>query len=372
MKKHFVPIADMLLKRKMVLVLGPGGVGKTTCSLAMALAAAKKNKKVAILSIDPAKRLADACGIPLSGELRELPWPEDLEASERGQVFAAMIDQKAIFDFMVRKYSPTEELCNKILKNRLYEAASGKLIGSLEYMAIAKLNELYQSNEYDLIILDTPPDIHAFDFLEKPNVLANFSNYKVMNWLIKPFHFAEKIGIRKILGKSEKLMGGLSSIAGVSALRDISEFLVIMQNVVEGFQVAGEEIASALRDENTGFYVVCNQELPRLSVADALLSELFEGRFSVDGVIFNKVWPTVFQGEKIAKRKEFEKTPTLFKNFIVSVAENLNHQDSYMSEWQKKYSSSIKYWAIEKVLYSIHDFSTLITFSNNFKYLKKK
>src|SRR5690606_14876926 len=132
---------------------------KTSTSVLFALRLASMGRRVALLSIDPAKRLADALGMTLGHELRRLDLP--LPASCGGSIGAAMLDQKAMFDHMVRKHAPTPKIAEKILANRLYLAAATNLTGPLEYMALAKLQELAEHSDYDCVVLDTPPDTHA-------------------------------------------------------------------------------------------------------------------------------------------------------------------------------------------------------------------
>lgn len=247
-------VAQLIAKSRVLVLLGAGGVGKTTTSVALALAAAQSGRRVALLSIDPAKRLAAALGMPLSGTPRPLTLPA--AGAFKGSLAAAMLDQKEVFDAMVRRHAPSAGVANRILAHPAYRAASTKLSGPLEYMALAKLQDLANDSNYDLVVLDTPPDDHALDFLARPNILAGFADNKVMNWLVKPFLFAGKLGLGRLLNAGEKLMGGIAKVTGVTSLHSFADFLVLIQEVIEGFHQAGEKTAGLLRLTSTNFVIV--------------------------------------------------------------------------------------------------------------------
>jgi anion-transporting ArsA/GET3 family ATPase len=242
----------LIATRRVLVLLGAGGVGKTTSAIALALAAAQAGRRVALLSIDPARRLAAALGIELSGTLKRLALPADVT----GSVHAAMLDQKAVFDAMVRKHAPSADVAAKILAHPVYLAVSSSLSGPLEYMALAKLRELAEDPAYDLVVLDTPPDTHALDFLARPDVLANFADNRVMSWLVKPFALAGRFGLAKVLGASERLMGGVAKITGMSTLHSLAEFLMLVQEVIDGFHRASEQVLAVLRGKDTAFVLV--------------------------------------------------------------------------------------------------------------------
>lgn len=297
-------LTDLLASKKIVVLLGAGGVGKTTTSIATALLAAQNGRRVALLSIDPAKRLAAALGIPLGNQLRRIEFPPELGV--KGTVDAAMLDQKAVFDGMVRRYSPSDDVYNRILAHPVYRAASTNLSGPLEYMALAKLQELAEDHRYDIVVLDTPPDSHALDFLERPNVLAGFMENRVMSWMIKPFLFTGKLGLGKLLNAGEKLMGGVAKVTGVSALRTFGEFLVLMQEVIEGFHASGEKIVGLLRLPSTSFFLVTVPTPAATRSARNIAKALAALRYRSDALIINRCLP-----EDVVKALEPTDVPAL-------------------------------------------------------------
>lgn len=282
---------QILRKSKVIVTVGSGGVGKTTSSIAMALIGARLGKRVGLLSIDPAKRLADALGIKLGSELRRVT----LKAEIKGSLDAAMLDQKAVFDEMVRRFAPNPSVADKIFNNSIYKEVSSNLGGPLEYMALAKLESMLRSGSYDLIIVDTPPDSHALDFLARPNILAGFIESGVMSWMIKPFHLAQKLGAGAIFKAGGKIMTGISSITGMKMLKLLAEFLVLMEEVIIGFNRVGREVSTTLKAESTGFVLVSAPYNNAVRSAAHLLQELKANNYPLLALVMNRNLPFSLQ-----------------------------------------------------------------------------
>ncbi|MBC7658450.1 MAG: ArsA family ATPase [Chitinophagaceae bacterium] len=287
MSEHLSEIEVILKKSRVIVTVGSGGVGKTTSSIAMALIGARLGKKVGLLSIDPAKRLADALGIKLGSELRRV----ELKANIKGTLDAAMLDQKAVFDQMVTRFAPNPQVAQKIFQNSIYKEVSTNLGGPLEYMALAKLETMLRTGGYDLIIIDTPPDSHALDFLARPNILAGFVETGVMSWMIKPFHIAQKLGAGAIFKAGGKIMGGISSITGMKMLKLLAEFLVMMEDVIIGFNRVGRDVSIALKADSTGFVLVSAPYNNAVRSAQHLLKELKANNYPLLALIMNRNLP---------------------------------------------------------------------------------
>ncbi len=283
------PLCSLIERSRIIVMLGAGGVGKTTSSIMTALIAARMGRRVALLSIDPAKRLAAALGIPLSNHLRQILMPPEVRLS--GIVDAAILDQKAVFDSMVYKHAPSMETAERILAHPVYQAASTNLAGPLEYMALAKLEELAENPNYDLLVLDTPPDTQALDFLTRPNVLAGFMENRVMTWLIRPFIAASRFGLSRLFSVSERLMGGIAKVTGVSALQSFGEFLMLMQEVIQGFHKSGENIVGLLHRSSTAFVLVSAPTEAAGRSSTGIYHELTKAGYDLNAVIFNKCLP---------------------------------------------------------------------------------
>lgn len=279
---------EFLRKKKVLVVLGSGGVGKTTSSIGLATFAAREGMRVGLLSIDPAKRLAAALGLDFGGEPKVIDFAD---LPMKGSLEASMLDQKAVLDQMVQRYAPSEELAQKILTHSLYVIASTRLAGSMEYMALARLQEMIENDRFDLVVLDTPPDSSALDFLSRPDILARFKDQKVMNWLVKPFHIASKLGITRLMTIGEKLMGGVAQVTGIKALHSFADFLVLIQHVIDGFHSASERLLTTLRNPQTAFLLVSTPANSCARSSLALAQQLQGIGYSLDGLIFNRTLP---------------------------------------------------------------------------------
>ncbi len=323
------PIETMLARSKVIVTVGSGGVGKTTSSIAMAFLGARLGKRVGLLSIDPAKRLADALGIKLGSELRRV----QLHDGIKGTLDAAMLDQKAVFDDMVRRFAPNPKVAERIFDNSIYKEVSSNLGGPLEYMALAKLETMLRSGSYDLIVVDTPPDSHALDFLARPNILAGFIENGVMSWMIKPFHLAQKLGAGAIFKAGGKIMGGISSVTGVKMLKLLAEFLVLMEEVIIGFNRVGREVSQALKAESTGFVLVSAPYNNAVRSAKHLLAELKANHYPLLALIMNRNIPFALQSSisaldapEIQSRTEFKPGFDILKSrqrYAASLADQL-------------------------------------------------
>ncbi|SMF21308.1 ArsA family ATPase [Pseudobacteriovorax antillogorgiicola] len=280
------PVLDLVKNNRVIVTLGSGGVGKTTTSVALAVLGAMLGKKVGLLSIDPAKRLADAMGIKLGSSLSKVEFAAD--SGVTGSVYGAMLDQKAVFDEMVEKWAPSQKVKDKIYANSIYKEVSANLGGPLEYMALAKLQSMSEDKSFDLIVLDTPPDTHALDFLQRPDALSGFTDGGVMTWLIKPFYMAQKLGAGKLLKASGRLMSGISNVTGVKMLQLLSEFLVLMEDVIKGFAVAGNQVSELLKSSDTSFILVAAPNNAAVRSAECLLDELGRNQFPLGGLFVNR------------------------------------------------------------------------------------
>ena len=295
---------DLIRNSKVIVMLGAGGVGKTTSAIVIALAAAQLGKRVALLSIDPAKRLAAALGIPLSNDLATLSIPQEYGIT--GSVAAAMLDQKAVFDQMVDRHAPTRDAAIRIKANSIYRAASTNLGGPLEYMALAKLQDLSADARYDLVVLDTPPDTHALDFLARPNVLDGFMETKVMNWLVRPFLVAGRLGLGKLLSASERLMGGMARVSGVEPLRLFAEFLVLMQDVIEGFHKSGEATAELLQRPSTRFILVSIPTHTARRSVENITKQLRELSYKPELLLVNRCLPEAVTADLLSREQDHQ------------------------------------------------------------------
>jgi anion-transporting ArsA/GET3 family ATPase len=281
-------VGDILKGKGVCICAGSGGVGKTTISAAIATGAAARGLKVCVLTIDPAKRLADSLGMEeLGNEARQVE-PSRLQEQGvelEGELWAMMLDAKATFDDLVRRHAPDEETRDRVLSNRIYQQISNALAGSQEYMAMEKLFELHSEGRYDLLVLDTPPSREALDFLDAPRRLTQFIEGRSMKVFMKP----TGIGMR-IAGRSVSVMFSiLRRLVGFDLLADLQEFFTAFSGMVEGFQERAKRVNELLADPSSCFLVVCGPQGEPISEAVYFHRKLVEAKLPFGGVIVNKV-----------------------------------------------------------------------------------
>jgi anion-transporting ArsA/GET3 family ATPase len=282
-------VGELLRDKRVCICAGSGGVGKTTSSAAIAAGMAARGKKVAVLTIDPAKRLADSLGLPELGNEERRVDPERFASAgvetNGGELWAMMLDAKATFDELVRRHAPDEETRDRILANRIYQQLSAALAGSQEYMAMEKLFELHAENRYDLLVLDTPPTRSALDFLEAPRRLMQFIEGRALQVFMRPTGF----GMR-VFGRGTSVMFGvLRRVTGVEVLEDLSEFFQAFSGMVGGFRERAKRVNELLADPETCFLVVCGPQGEPISEAVYFHRRLVEAGLPFGGVIVNKV-----------------------------------------------------------------------------------
>jgi anion-transporting ArsA/GET3 family ATPase len=282
-------VAELLDGKDVCICAGSGGVGKTTSAAAIAAGMAARGKKVAVLTIDPARRLADSLGLPELGNTERRVAPSLFESEDvetpNGELWAMMLDAKATFDELIAKHAPDEETRDRILENRIYREISNALAGSQEYMAMEKLFELHQENRYDLLVLDTPPTRNALDFLDAPRRLTQFIEGRSLQVFMRP----TGLGM-KLFGRGTSMMFSvLRRLTGVDLLEDIAEFFQAFSGMVGGFQERAKRVNELLADRRTSFLIVCGPQGEPIEEAVYFHRKLVEARLPFGGVIVNKV-----------------------------------------------------------------------------------
>ena len=279
-------LAQALSGRHVVICAGAGGVGKTTVSAAVALGLAMDGCRVALVTIDPARRLAEALGLRA---LDNRPQPVDLARLEgsgtrpRGELFAMMLDSKRTFDELIELLAPDARTKEQILANPIYGHISTAVAGSQEYTAIAKLFEIEHEQEYDVIVLDTPPSRHAIDFLEAPERLTAFLEGRALNALLRPSgHAMRAAGI---------LFAALRRVTGVELLDDVTTLFRLLAGMLDGFRRRAADVHALLADPGTGFLIVTSPERAAVDEAMFFAAELDRARLHRCGAIVNRVQP---------------------------------------------------------------------------------
>ena len=277
------------LKGKRVCIcLGSGGVGKTTTSAALALGLAARGQKVAVVTIDPAARLASALGLErLSGEPRLIDPALLAEQGVqcKGELWAMMLDSKGTFDEIVARLAPDEHEREQILANPIYRELSSAVAGSQELSAMAKLYELRHERDFDVIVLDTPPSRNAVDFLETPTRLLGFLEGRALKVFLSPGGLAARV-----FGRSTGIVFAIfARVTGVDMLSDLSTFFRSLSGILEGFGERTRGVAELLRDKTTTFFIVTSPEPEPAREAEYLAERLASRQMSRGAVIVNRV-----------------------------------------------------------------------------------
>ncbi len=240
-----------------VVCLGPGGVGKTTTSAALAIALAQAGKRVVVLTIDPARRLADAMGLDdLSNE------PRQLSGDWSGEVWAAMLDANATFRAVVEEHAADSTQAERIVSNRLFGDLTSSLSGTHEYMASERLHSLNRDDRFDVVVLDTPPSRHAFDFLDSPDRLVRFVDHPLYRSILAP-----RQGLMRMVNvAAQMVVRTIGRVVGAQLLDDVVDFFAAFEGMDEGFRTRAADVSELLASARTGYVLVTT---PRVEAVEA-------------------------------------------------------------------------------------------------------
>jgi len=293
-----VSVADRLEGKRVCICAGSGGVGKTTTSAAIAMGLAAEGKRVAVVTIDPARRLADALGI---AELESEPHLVDparfaghgIEIT--GELWAMMLDSKATFDELIERLAPDEKTRDEILANRIYRELSSAVAGSQEFTAVAKLYELDRSGRFDVIVLDTPPSRNALDFLDAPDRLTGFLEGRALKLFLAPSGLAAKV-----VGRGTSVVFSvLRRVTGVDLMEDLSVFFRALGGVLDGFRERAAGVKALLADPATTFLIVTSPERDPVEEAIFFRGRLREAGMPFGGLVVNRVHPLGTDDEEL-------------------------------------------------------------------------
>ena len=282
-------VAALLAGVRVCVVGGSGGVGKTTTSAAIAAGMAARGLKVAVVTIDPAQRLATALGLDELGNEPHRIAPQRLADAGmplgEGELWAMTLDPKRTFDELIARLAPDAQTRERILANRIYRELSDAIAGSQEFTAIAKLHELAQEGAWDLLVLDTPPSRNALDFLDAPDRLAAFFEGRALQALLR----GGGTGLR-LLGRGAGLALGLvRRVTGAELLSDLSDFFRLLGGLLGGFRTRAAEVEALLRAPGTTFLLVTSPEREPIEEALFFRRRLRAAGMTLGGAIVNRV-----------------------------------------------------------------------------------
>jgi anion-transporting ArsA/GET3 family ATPase len=294
-------LAGDLARRRIIVVCGSGGVGKTTVAAAVAVSQARAGRRTVVMTVDPARRLVSALGLPRApGEERTVRLADGVRLD------AIMLDTKRTFDELVARYAGSDERRERIMANGFYRRMADSLTGTHEYMAMERLYELATDTERDweAIVVDTPPTRSALSFLDAPKRMLDFLGGRMFRWLLWPYRRAGRAGLRGANLGARALAATVGRIAGADLLRDTAEFLGAFEGMYEGFRQRAQRVQALMGEEQTGFVVVAAPDRGSLDEAAHFVDRLSESRMHLAGVVVNR-WrqaPAVDVDPEIAER----------------------------------------------------------------------
>ena len=283
-------LTELADRRQTIICAGPGGVGKTTCAAAIALQGARSGRRACVVTIDPAKRLADALGVKaLSNDAHRVEgWSAGGDGpAAGGELWALMLDTKTTFDDVVRRHAASDDQAEAILANKLYRNISGALGGTQEYMAMEKLYELHDAGRFDLIVVDTPPTRHALDFLDAPGRLLRFLNNRIFRLLMMP----TRASIRAIGVATQMFLRTISKVVGGAVVSDAVAFFAAFEGMEQGFRDRAARVQQLLTDPGTAFLVVAAPRRDAVAEATYFADRLMESAGRVEALVVNRMFP---------------------------------------------------------------------------------
>lgn len=290
-------LVERLDGMRVVVCAGSGGVGKTTTSAAIAMGLAARGARVCVVTIDPARRLADALGIEqLGAEPRRVD--DERFAGHgitiEGELWAMMLDPKRTFDELIARLAPDEKTRDEILANRIYRELSSAVAGSQEFTAVAKLYDLDRSGQFDVIVLDTPPSRNALDFLDAPDRLTGFLEGRALRLFLAPSGLAAKV-----VGRGTSVVFSmLRRVTGVDLMNDLSVFFTALSTVLDGFRERASGVKALLADGATAFLIVTSPERDPVEEAIFFGGKLREAGMPFGGLVVNRVHPLAADGDE--------------------------------------------------------------------------
>jgi anion-transporting ArsA/GET3 family ATPase len=275
-------------RTRIIVCCGSGGVGKTTTAAALGLRAAERGRHVVVLTVDPARRLAQSMGLTsLDNTPRPVPGAVG-DPQLGGTLHAMMLDMKRTFDEIVEAHSDPDRAA-QILANPFYQSLSSSFAGTQEYMAMEKLGQLRQSDEWDLIVVDTPPSRSALDFLDAPQRLGRFLDGRLIRLLSAPTRVGGRAYLRVVTAGFSMLTGVITKVIGTQVLRDVQTFVAAFDTMFGGFRQRAEDTYRLLQAPGTAFLVIATPEPDALREASYFVERLSQDRMPLAGLIVNRV-----------------------------------------------------------------------------------
>ena len=355
-------VHDICTESKVVVTCGTGGVGKTSIAAALGVIAAQKGRRAVVITIDPARRLADAIG--LGTQLGNEPQRVALDAP--GELWVTMLDVRETFDNLVRDISPSPQRTEEVMNNSFYRSLSRSLSGTRDYMAAERLHELSVDDRFDLVIVDTPPSRNALDFLESPERLARFLKHPIVRLLAAP----GRGGLRFANAALTPVLKIISGIVGSDAITGVASFLRVIDGMESEFSRRALAVATTLRGATTSFVVVAAPSPDALREADHFVSELQRLNIELRLVITNRM-PPRFGDTNSAKEHQLATSTSgdeaMAHALVASLWEDVERADIGISAFRDRTRSTfpdITFAHAAEFATDIHDMASITMLSS--------
>ena len=351
MNRHLA--VERALAGNLLVVCGPGGVGKTTTAAALALAAASQGRKTLVCTIDPSKRLRTSLGLArLTGTPQKV----------KGRLFAMRLDPKQTFDDLVRRHAATAEARDRVLSNRFYQQISRHLAGTHEVMAMEALMSLF--DDFDLVVLDTPPAASAVAFLDAPKRVQDFVDGRVLRYFLKPYFVAGRLALepRTIVGRT--LLRVLDAAAGLQFLRELSEFFLAFEGLFDSFRRTAQAMELKLRAEGTSFLLVTTPSSSRVAEVRAFAGVLSDRSMRAAAIVANRAHPWTIDGASaiatLAGKRTSGFTPSVQAELMgIADRERARAENEAIHLRQLRSKGGLETIAIPELDQDVHDLKSL-------------